>query len=288
MTVDVSHSSLSAHVPHGANWTRRAITLLFAILGLLAPARAADWTPERQRQALQEALDRFDAAVGEFRQHPEQSQRDFRQAAAAFEALVAAGVHNAALEFNLGNTYFRLGDTGRAIVHYLRARRLAPRDAATNANLDYARERVEPVLAPAAAEQFLTRLLFWHYTMSLRFRWLWAIFGSLAGWGLLAAWLRWRGGGLLTFAIIGIALGVSNGLSVLVQLHEDATHPSAVIITGPQTLRSGRGDGYEPVLKQTLGAGVECQIRNERADWAEVELRDGHSGWVPMSALERI
>ena len=83
-------------------------------------------------------------------------------------------------------------------------------------------------------------------------------------------------------------LSLAHGISVGWQLHEDAQHPQVVILSGPQTLRSGRGDGYEPVLKQTLGAGVEMRILNERADWVEVELRDGHTGWLPNSAVERI
>lgn len=243
---------------------------------------------DRQQQILQDALNKFDEAVGHLRSSPELAGQKLRQAASGFQTLIDAGIVNDALELNLGNTYFRLGDFGRAILHYRRGLRFNPRNSALTANLDYSRNRVEPAITPNAGEQLIGRLLFWHYTTSLSFRFAWTLIATFAGWAGLAAWLRWRNGPLLAVALILIGLSLANGVSVGWQLREESVHPQAVILTGPQTLRSGRGEGYEPVLKQTLGAGVEMRILNERADWVEVELRDGHTGWLPVAALERV
>src|SRR3989338_6537720 len=60
---------------------------------------------------------------------------DFKGAAAAYEPLIAAGEGTAAVYYNLGNTYFRLGQKGKAVAHYRRALRLSPRDADTRWNL---------------------------------------------------------------------------------------------------------------------------------------------------------
>src|SRR5206468_976205 len=73
---------------------------------------------------------RANALYGEER-HPE--------AAAEYEKILAAGYESGNLYFNLGNAWFRAGDTGRAILEYERARRLLPRDPDTRANLGYAR-----------------------------------------------------------------------------------------------------------------------------------------------------
>lgn len=268
----------------------RPASLLAALIVLFGASLVrADAIPaDRQPQALKDALNQFDSAVGKLRSSPESAAKELRQAAAGFQSLVDSGLRNQALEFNLGNTWFRLGDVGRSILHYRRAERLSPRDPSVAANLAHARGRVEPAITPGGSEQLIGRLLFWHYTTSAGFRFLCAALGSLLGWGMFAAWLRWRGGPLLAVAGLFIVFGFANGTSVYYQIHEDANHPQAVILTGPQTLRTGRGEGYEPAIKQTLGPGIEVRILNERADWVEVELRDGHAGWLPLTAIEKV
>ena len=49
---------------------------------------------------------------------------------------------SAALYFNLGNAFFKSGNTGEAIINYRLAQRLAPRDPDILANLRFARESV--------------------------------------------------------------------------------------------------------------------------------------------------
>src|SRR3989344_6976224 len=59
-------------------------------------------------------------------------------AAKVYEAVRAGGYHSGALNFNLGNTYFKLGQLGKAILNYERARRILPRDADVLSNYRYA------------------------------------------------------------------------------------------------------------------------------------------------------
>lgn len=66
----------------------------------------------------------------------------FAEAAQTYEQVAAQGVTDAALFYNLGNAYYKLGDSGRAILNYERAALLAPRDADVYANLAMARAQV--------------------------------------------------------------------------------------------------------------------------------------------------
>ena len=79
---------------------------------------------DEARQILRDALNAFDDAVARVQNNPTEARELYRRAAASFEALTTAGLRNAALEYNLGNTYFRLDELRRAIVHYRRALRL--------------------------------------------------------------------------------------------------------------------------------------------------------------------
>ena len=238
------------------------ILMLMAGLGV-RPGEAAEPLPhERQRELLREGLNAFDEAVEAIRADPTRAETLYHQAAGAFETLAEHGVRNAALEYNLGNTYFRLGELGRAILHYRRAQRLDPTDATLNANLDYARNRVEPYIKPSGTQQLMTRLMFWTNRASIQNRFWIASLASIAGWLGLMLRLRWRSRALLTLSCLAIVFGLTNAASVTWQLHDQTRHPPAVVVSGEHTLRLGRGAGYDPALSQPLGPGFEVRILN--------------------------
>ena len=254
-----------------------------------SPAHAAEeLAAERQRAVLREALNTFDEAVSMARDDPQQAERLYRRSAAAFETLVEAGIRSAALEYNLGNAYFRLGQLGRAICHYRRAQRLAPGDAAIAANLDYARNRVEPYIAPSGRRQLVSRLMFWTGYTALRTRFWLAALLSAGGWLALIVRLRWRSRPLLVIACVAIALAAANAASVAWELRDEARRPPAVVIAGGHMLRLGAGPGYDPALTQPLGEGTELRILSERGGWVEVLLPNDKSGWLPAEAIERL
>jgi tetratricopeptide (TPR) repeat protein len=245
-------------------------------------------TPERQRELLREALNAFDEAVGVVREDPARAEELYRQSVGAFETLAEHGVRNAALEYNLGNTYFRLGELGRAILHYRRALRFDPTDPALTANLTYARNRVEPYIEPSGGRQLVNRLMFWTNRTSIHDRFWMASIASIVGWGGLVLRLRWRSRALTVLAGLLVVAGLANSASVGWQLHDEARRPPAVVVGGERVLRLGRGEGYEPALNQPLGPGVELRLLSHRGDWVEVELRNDKTGWLPASAVERV
>ena len=66
---------------------------------------------------------------------------EYAEAAQQYEALTGLGYRDAAVYYNLGNAYMEDDDLGRAILNYLRAEELSPRDPDIIANLDLARSR---------------------------------------------------------------------------------------------------------------------------------------------------
>ena len=53
-------------------------------------------------------------------------EKNYQGAADIFEKLIDQGATNGYLYYNLGNTYMRLGNTGSAILNYVRARSFLP------------------------------------------------------------------------------------------------------------------------------------------------------------------
>ena len=64
---------------------------------------------------------------------------EYVEASQQYEALIDRGYSDATLYFNLGNSYLESGDLGRAILSYLRARELSPRDTEIRDSLELAR-----------------------------------------------------------------------------------------------------------------------------------------------------
>lgn len=268
--------------------TGLACSQVLLMLVATSIAHAESLSPDRKREILERGLNAFDQAADAARSDAPAAEALYRNAAGHFESLRDAGVRSPALEYNLGNTYFRLGDLGQAVACYRRALRLAPHHGDARANLDYARRRVKPEIAASSERRLLERLLFWQYSTSLAQRfWACAVF-SVLGWGGLTIWLLQRRPWLLSLALAAVALGLANAGLVAWQLREQRLHPEAVVAHGEPVLRSGRGDGFEPVLREPLGPGVELRIIEQRGDWVRVELLNQQRGWLPLDALERI
>jgi tetratricopeptide (TPR) repeat protein len=259
-------------------------------MGGVGALRAAETLPADRRQELaRRGLEAFDEAVRLTRENPTRARELYAESAACFQSLVDAGVNNAALQYNLGNGFYRLEDLGRAILHYRRAERFDPRDENIQANLRYARQQVEPQFDTPQTGALSRTLLAWHYGTSPRTRFRIAAIGAIAGWTLLIARLRWRVPGLVGVGAALVLIGIVGAGSLAWQLLGDQKTPPAVVVAERQTLRLGRGDSYEPALSKPLGAGVELRIRQQRGDWVEVLLPDGKTGgWLPASAVERI
>ena len=77
--------------------------------------------------------ERFQGAVAAY------GRGDYKQAIDGFEALTGEGL-SASLLYNLGNSYARHGQVGKAILNYERALRLAPGDSDIHGNLDLVRK----------------------------------------------------------------------------------------------------------------------------------------------------
>lgn len=270
-----------------SGWTLHAA---LTVVALLSPplARAEVITAQRQRELAQTALNSFDDAMAAARENPSLADQLYRQSAAAYESLIEAGVRNVAIEYNLGNAYFRLKDLGRAIVHYRRAQQIDPSDARVAANLAYARQRVEPAFAASGESELLARLAFWNRSISRDTRFWIACGASIAGWAGLFLWLRVRGRTTLVLSTIAITIGLANAASVAFELRSETRSPAAVVGRPNTVLRQGRGESYDAVLRQPLGPGVEAVILSERGNWCEVQLANRQSGWLPAGNLLRI
>ncbi|MBM3892657.1 MAG: hypothetical protein FJ388_26360 [Verrucomicrobia bacterium] len=222
----------------------------------------------------------------------------FEQAAARYESVAAAGVRSANLFFNLGNAWFKAGQTGRAILNYERARHLQPRDPDIRGNLDFVvkESRARDTVATSGLTVWLAGLRD-YLTVGE-----WTTLTALGYWLAMAAaivfvwlpasieWRRW-----LRLVIAGFAvLAVLGGIGLAAKITVESGPPPAIIVAKKEVVvRFAPVDDaqrhYTAVEGQKLWVIGERESRMEGVPgWFKVERADGAEGWVPANAIERI
>ncbi len=257
---------------------------------MLAASAVVFAAPTREQLAdvLQQAQASFDQGTQLARQNPAAAADAFRRAAAGYQSIIDAGVHNGYLYYNLGNAHLQLNDVGRAIVNYRRAERFIPGDARLRANLTYARSLRKNQIEQPALGALSRSLLFWHHQTPLRWRFAGLLAVYALFWAVLIVRTFVRRGGfrfvLVPLALLGLALAASVSASWAAARGEQA----GVVVADEVIVRKGNGEGYEPRFEQPLWPGVEFDIVEERADWLHIKLPDAREGWIRSADAERV
>jgi tetratricopeptide (TPR) repeat protein len=201
---------------------------------------------------------------------------NYSAAAAAYEGAVRSGNCSANLFYNLGNTYARLGQRGRAALNYRRALILDPADAGARANL-----AALPGHPDAPDGSWLNRQT--HLTDID----LWPIAAAIAGCLGLAA--QCLGGGS-TWRLPAVALGL--GICLLAagaawRLEGGSKNAGRAIVAGEQSRVLDAPAANSKAITE-LPAGTELRVVSSQGAWVYAELADGSRGWLAADAVEKI
>jgi SH3-like domain-containing protein len=63
---------------------------------------------------------------------------------------------------------------------------------------------------------------------------------------------------------------------------------SGVVVSKDVVARKGDSETYEPSFIESLHAGTEFDVVEQRPDWYRVELADGRSCWIPVKSVELV
>jgi len=219
-------------------------------------------------------------------------QGNYQEAIAQYDSALVLYQASAIL-YNRGNAYFKLGRVGLAIADYLRARRLNPRDADINYNLEFARQfRVDKNLN---SEGILSRAIrvsltiFSPPVIRLSAAVLFTLF-SIALALYLSAYGRWLSHITvrrpLLISVLGIFLIFLYCLSSVLYWRE-ATNPNLAVVVVPEAiLRSGPGEEYKEIA--AVHDGLEAKIIERRPEWLLLQIPGGLGGWVQQDALMQV
>jgi len=201
----------------------------------------------------------------------------------------AASTRDPDVYYNLGNTHARRGELGRAVLNYLRAQRLRPRDADVRANLSWVRSHtVDAELAAAPLPPVVKQVRDGLTALSLD-EWCGLLAVSVWLACLVIAWSWWRTGWTAAMRRLGLSAGVLVvGVLAIAgwRWHEEYVRDSAVVVVPEVSVHSGP-DASFPVLFQ-VHDGLTLQVRALREDWSQVTLGGEWNGWVSSATLAHV
>ncbi len=256
-----------------------------------------------------EALDTFFRANKEYNtgqkamaeEREGETVKKFENAALLYERLIESGFINGQIYYNLGNAYYRLGMSGKAIMYYRRAAKLLPRDASISANISLLKRDFKDKESIRQLPEILKVVCFWYFFLNLNEVTLLTIYMYLA---LMASILsvifvrfQWIRKLVIIFGSCLLVLVVSLGLKA----YSQQSIERGVVIADKCKIRYGPGEEYEPKFEIHEGAEVKIEDRKDRwykvyvyvdlediredEDKKEVEFK---MGWIPEAEVGKI
>lgn len=261
------------------------IVFLSAVLATPADVLAEDINTDEAEFYLQQGEESFRAGMELDSTDPEAARDHYLKAILNFERIIREGkIRNGRLYYNTGNAWFRLGDLGKAIVNYKRARLYRPNDRNIRQNLEFARSRRINRVDITERERVFKTLFFLHYDISSRIRLMIFIISSLMIWATATMWLFVRKSRVRALFVIFVIVSSIFLTSLTVEIVGRAHKPAGVIVSGEVTARKGDAETYQQSFTEPLYSGTEFRVLEKRTDWWYIELEDGARCWIPSGA----
>ena len=216
---------------------------------------------------------------------------DFENALTNYLRLVEAGFESGEVYYNIGNTYFKLGNLPQSILYYERARRLLPADEDVQVNLALARSLTVDEIEPLP-RFWLFGVVEWWVDLLPRTLLIAVVATSyLVGTGVVLLLILKRGAPL---AVWGWRITAASGfvfllfgLNLAIREFGVGRVQEAVVFEPRVDVMSAPLDD-ETLTVFTVHEGTKVRIERLAEEWAEVALEDGRVGWVPLGVLETI
>jgi tetratricopeptide (TPR) repeat protein len=216
---------------------------------------------------------------------------DYEGALESYLSIRDAGYESGELYYNIGNTYFKLGDLGRSIVNYERALELMPRDNDVRANLELARSLTADDITPLPGFWLFRTIDWWVHALPRTWLLLVVATAYLVGSAGFVAHVLGRGQWIdrwgRRLAIAGGVLVGLLGINLAAVELEIGEPVEAVVLSDEVHVQSAPSEDRS-LQVFVIHEGTKVRIDQQSGEWAEIVLADGKVGWVKVDHLETI
>ena len=214
----------------------------------------------------------------------------FQEAGDQDEALLAQGMEDGAIYYNLGNAYFKSGRLGPAILNYERALSEMPGDEDTRANLVFANELIVDVVQRPPMPSYVAWAVDLYNALdpdlcaallSVSF----VLGGMAASILIMGIWPRFRAPAIYTLVAVG-AITLVSATVLTAKVRSSGDSEEAIALVHTLDVRSGTGEA-NPQLAE-IHEGLKVSVLGGREGWLQIRLPNGLTGWVQETDVEII
>jgi len=214
--------------------------------------------------------------------------KEYNEAIKLYESILSNGIESASIYYNLGNSYFKKGDLGQAVLNYQRAKRLNPTDEDLIHNIEFTHQftqvqmegvQLNPIntFMESIVGSYQLNTLAWGSSL------IFIVFCLLLilrfGLGIRNSLLR------ISTTVFLIVFVIISGLTTF-KYRNDYISRRAVIIAEDSSVLNG------PVANSDVefhGApGLIVEILNESGDYYNVLFENKRRGWIQKELLIEI
>ena len=205
--------------------------------------------------------------------------------------VAATGLRSKELYYNLGNAYFKTGETAQAVLNYERALRLDPSDADVRYNLEFARamtqDRIDEV-PEFILKTWIRKIGYWMSSNA------WAVLSLIFLALTLALVLLFLLGPTAGMRRTGFFAGIATLLLSLAafgfarsQKADAERHDEAIVMRPVSSVTSSPSSDAAKSLF-ILHEGTKVKVLDEVSGYKDIELADGRRGWIASGDIEII
>ena len=207
------------------------------------------------------------------------------QAARSYERLLNS-VEHADLYYNLGNSYYRMGEVGHAVWAYEKGLQFEPRNRDIKHNLEITNTRVKDRINFPDGFVLLDWYNAYKNSRTINDLLMWgSVFLLLVGLVYVLGQFRFLGRQTtaklqMTFVILTILI---HGIC-LDKYWDIAEKPEGVIVSTSVNVYSVPAVRDEMIVFK-IHEGLKAEITQSQDNWVEIILLDGKKGWIPVNTI---
>ncbi|MFH1752896.1 MAG: tetratricopeptide repeat protein [Candidatus Omnitrophota bacterium] len=210
---------------------------------------------------------------------------EYTQAIEEYKRILEEGHESGSLYYNLGNSYFKAGYLGEAILYYERARRLMPRDGDLLSNYSHASSLVKGNIYEPRERWFLRFIykVFEEFTINEITILLSVIYLLITAALLAAALFNIRRQAVIAVSILAVVAVIG-----LLELSKDMDRLGKEAVMIPESAEAKFEPFERATTHFTLYEGMKVRMIQKKDGWRKIERPDGKVGWVEGASLEII
>lgn len=212
------------------------------------------------------------------------NEKQYFEAIDYYKKVINKGIKNGYIYFNLGNSYLKNDQIGKAILNYKKALIYHPRNVDIKTNLQFAIDETKDQFSTEeTVEPILHILMFWYYSLNITELIIITLLTNLIMCTGFIVNLFYSNNILKISSHVILTIFIILFASTIIKLYDNYNISEGVVVVKETDIRSGYNTSYATVFK--LHEGTIFKITESKDGWYKILLSNGQKGWINETSI---